>query len=65
MCSLQPVFNLMTEVHVMVTFATCTFREKKQQQRRVIFSTKFTVYADVDNRERARARDKKLGDEFC
>ena len=55
----------MTDVHVMVIFATCTFREKKQQQSRVIFSTKFTVYADVDNRERARTRDKKQGDEFC
>ena len=41
------------------------FREKKQQQSRIIFSTKFTVYADLDNRERARARDKKQGDEFC
>ena len=64
-CSLQPVFKLMTEVHVVVIFATCTFREKKQQQSRIIFSTKFTVYADLDNRERARARDKKQGDEFC
>ena len=32
-----------------------TFREKKQQQSRVLFDFIFYVYTHVDNRERARA----------
>ena len=37
-----------------------TFRDKKQQQRsRIFHSTQFNVYIGVDNRERARDRDKK------
>ena len=39
--------------------ATRTFREKKQQQSRVFLRLSFNVYTDIDNRERARARDKK------
>ena len=33
-----------------------TFREKIQQQSRVFFRLSFNVYTDVDNRERARAK---------
>ena len=33
-----------------------TFREKRQQQSRVFFRLSFNVYTDVDNRERARAK---------
>ena len=44
--------------------ATRTLRDKKQQ-RRFFLSAYFTnLYIDVDNRERARARDKNK-DEQC
>ena len=60
--SLQPVFNLMIDVHVMVILATQTFREKKKQQQSRFFSflLNFNVYADVDNRERARVTNKQV-----
>ena len=45
--------------------ATRTFREKKQQLSRVFFQISFNIYTDVDNRERATARDKNKGDELC
>ena len=34
-------------------------REKKQQQCREFILIKFNLYTDIDDRERARARDKK------
>ena len=45
--------------------ATRTFREKKQSKAEsFFFRLNFNVYNDVDNRERARTRDKKnRGDE--
>ena len=49
---LQPAFNLMINVLVMVILATWTFREKKRQQSQVFFRLHFNVYDDVDNRER-------------
>ena len=42
--------------------ATRTFTDKKQQQQqqsRFFLSLNFNVYIDVDNRERARATNKK------
>ena len=44
--------------------ATQTFREKKTTTKSTFFGLSFNVYSDVDKRERARARDKKV-DEFC
>ena len=43
------------------SIATRTFRDKKQQQRSrfSVFRLNFKVYIGVDNRERARARDKE------
>ena len=55
--TLQPVFNLVIDVHV------SHLREKKQQAES-LFRLNFNVSADVDNRERARASDKNKGDEF-
>ena len=37
--------------------AARTLRKKKQQQSRVFFGVIFYVYTDVDNRERARAKE--------
>ena len=37
--------------------AARTFRKKKQQQSRVFFDVIFDIYNQVDNKERARARD--------
>ena len=55
------MFNLMIDVHVMVILATQTFREKKKQQQSwVFFLLNFNVYADVDNRERARVTNKQV-----
>ena len=49
-----------TRVSAVNRIATRTFRDKKQQQRsRIFHSTQFNVYIGVDNRERARDRDKK------
>ena len=39
--------------------ATRTFTDKQQQQRRFFLSLNFNVYLDVDNRERAKATNKK------
>ena len=39
--------------------AARTFREKKQQQSRVFFYVSFDVYTHVDNRERAREKQRK------
>ena len=39
--------------------AARTFREKKQQQSRVFFDVSFDVYTHVDNRERAREKQRK------
>ena len=52
------MFNLMIDVHIIVILATQTFKvKKKRQQSWVFFRLNFNVYADVDNRERARVRD--------
>ena len=56
--NLQLVFNLMIDVHVMVILATQTFREKKKNN--FFFLRNFNVYADVDNRERARVTNKQV-----
>jgi len=48
---MQPLFNLIIDVHVIVILATQTFREKKKQQGQVFFRLNFNVYADVDSRE--------------
>ena len=53
------LFYQMMGVHVMVILATRTLRERKKTQSRVFFRLNFYVYTDVDNRERARARNKK------
>ena len=53
------LFYQMIGVHVMVILATRTLRERKKTQSRVFFRLNFYVYTDVDNRERARARNKK------
>ena len=39
-----------------------TFRKKTQRQSRVLFDVIFDVYTHVDNRERARASECKLGE---
>ena len=48
----------MIDVHVMVILATQTFREKKKTT--FFFLRNFNVYADVDNRERARVTNKQV-----
>ena len=59
--NLQLVFNLMIDVHVMVILATETFKKKQQQSRIFFFFLRnFNVYADVDNRERARVTNKQV-----
>ena len=59
----QPKWNLRFLARNRV--ATRTFREQKQQQSRVFLRLSFNVYTDIDNRERARARDENKGDLFC
>ena len=55
------MFNLMIDVHVMVILATQTFREKKKTTKPgLFFLLNFNVYADVDNRERARVTNKQV-----
>lgn len=49
----------MIDVHVMVILATQTFREKKKTTF-FFFLRNFNVYADVDNRERARVTNKQV-----
>jgi len=44
---------------------TWILKEKKATKRSLFFQLNFNyVYTNVDNRERARARDKNKGDEF-
>ena len=53
----------MIDVHVMVILATQTFREKKTTTTKpglFFFLRNFNVYADVDNRERARVTNKQV-----
>ena len=53
----------MIDVHVMVILATQTFREKKNNNNKAgsfFFLRNFNVYADVDNRERARVTNKQV-----
>ena len=58
------MFYQMMGVHVMVILATRTLRERKKTQSRVFFRLNFYVYTDVDNREKARARNKKKKEFF-
>ena len=60
------MLKLKIVVHVMVIVATRTFREKNRDKAESFSRLYFNnVYAEVDNRERARARVKKQRRRIC